>query len=184
MYNRGEGREICSERDAGNGGDSAGESLEKLGLLNVENAGWKGVALVVDLSDTHSIGEGGDVQHVKQGSLGGSDLASGLDELQVGRNFDGTTSDLGWDTEGLEERGLSGFHTGVASRDVDICRSNGTSSGRSSNLVCENLVADGLEVAVGEDESDVALDEWEKSLVLRGIRNEALDGTTNLDVPD
>ena len=180
MHDRWEGWEVCSKRDASNGSDGARESLEKLALLDVENAGREGVALIVDLSDTHSIGEGRDVQHVEQGSLRGSDLASGLDELQIGRDFDGTTSDLGGDTEGLEERGLSGFHTSVTSGHKDISGRNGTSTGRSGNLVGENLVTDGFEVTVGEDESDIALDEWEETLVLGGIGEEALDGATNL----
>jgi hypothetical protein len=37
---------------------------------------------------------------------------TGLKELEVRDNFDSTTSNLGGDTEGLEERGLT-VHTGV-----------------------------------------------------------------------
>jgi hypothetical protein len=175
-----EGGEVDGQRDACNGGDSAGERLEKLLLANVENTGWEGVALVVDLGDTHTVCERRDVQHVEQGSLGSSDLGTGLDELQVVGNFNGTTGNFGWDTESLEERGLSGFHTSVTGWDEDIVGSDGTSSGWSGNLVGENLVTDGLEVAVGEDESDVAPDEWKETLVLGGVGDEALDGTSNL----
>ena len=174
--------EVGSQRDACDCSNSTGESLEKLGLLNVENGWWEGVTLIIDLGDAHTVGEGRDVQHVEQGCLGGSDLGSGLNELQVGGDFNGTTSNLGWDTEGLEERGLSGLHTSVTGWDVDIIRSNGTSSGRSSDLVCQNLVTDGLEVTVGEDESDVTLDVWKKTLVLWGVCDEALHGTTNLRI--
>jgi hypothetical protein len=181
VHNRWEGREIGSERDTSNGGDGAGESLEKLALLDVENAWRESVALVVNLSDAHTVREGRDVQHVEEGGLGGSDLVSGLDELQIGRNFDGTTSDLGWDTESLEERGLSGFHASVTSGDVDIGGRNGTSTGRSGNLVGEDLVTDGLEVTVGEDEPDVAFDEWKETFVLGGIGNEALDRAADLE---
>jgi hypothetical protein len=151
-----------------------------LGLLDVKNARREGVALVVNLSNTHSVRKGGDVQHIEQGSLGGSDLASSLDELQVGCDFNGTTGNLGWDTESLEERGLSRFHTSITGGNVHIGGSNGTSSSRSSDLVRKNLVTDGLKVIVGENEADVALDVWEETLVLGSIRNEALDGTTNL----
>jgi len=136
------------------------------------------------LRDTHTVGEGRDVQHVEKGSLRSTDFVTGLDELQVGSNFNGTTGDLGWYTESLEERGLSGFHTGVTSGNVDICGRNGTSSGGSSDLVGKNLVTDSLEIAIGEDESDVALDEWKETLVLGGVGDEAFDGATNLQVED
>jgi len=151
-----------------------------LGLLNVEHAGWEGVALVVNLGNTHTICEGRDVQHVEQGSLGGSNLTASLDELQFGSDFNGTTGNLSWDTEGLEERGLSGFHTSVTSWDEDIGRGDSTGSGGGSNLVGENFVTDGLEVAVGEDETDVAFNERKETLVRGGIGDEALDGTTDL----
>lgn len=180
VYNRWEGRVVGSQGDSSDCSDGARERLEQLCLLNVENAGRECVALVVDLKDTHSIGEGRDVQHVEKGSLGSSDLATGLDELQVGGDFDGTTGNLGWDTECLEERGLSGFHTSVTSGDVDIIGGNGTSSGGSGNLVGEDLVTDGLQIGVGEDKSDVALDEGEEALVLGGVDLEALEGTTDL----
>lgn len=149
-------------------------------FLNVEDAWGKSVALVVNLGDTHTVSEGRDVQHVEQGSLRSSDLASGVDKLQIGRDFDGTTSNLCWDTESLEERGLSGFHASVTSRDIDIGWSDGTSSGGSSDLVGEDLVTDNFEVTIGKNESDIALYVRKKALVLRGICDEAFNGTTNL----
>jgi len=179
VYDRWKGREVGGQRDSSNGRDGAGEGLEQLRLLDIENTGWEGVSVIVDLRDTHTVGEGGDVQHVEKGSLGSSDLGASLDELQIGGNFDGTTGNLSWDTEGLEERGLSWFHTSVSGWDENIIRGYGTSTSRSSDLVGENLVTDGLEVAVGEDESDVALDEWKETLVLGGVGNEALDSTTD-----
>jgi hypothetical protein len=102
-----------SQRNSGNGGDGGGEGLEELVLADVQNGSIEGLTVVVDLVDTHTVGEGRDVQQVEQSSLGSSDLATGLDELQVGGNFNGTTGNLGRDTESLEERGLSGFHTTV-----------------------------------------------------------------------
>jgi hypothetical protein len=140
VYDGWQGREVGSQRDASNGGDCTREGLEKLRFLDVKNVGWEGVALVVDLGDTHTVGEWRYVQHVEKRGLGCSDLAASLDELQVGRNFNSTTGNLGWNTEGLEEGGLSGFHTSVTGRDEDIGRSDCTSSGWSSNLVGENLV--------------------------------------------
>jgi len=180
VHNRWKGGEVGSQRDGSDGGDGARERLEKLGLLDVENAGRESVALVVHLGNTHTVSEGRDVQHVEQSSLGGSDLASSLDELEFGGDFNGTTGNLGWDTESLEERGLSGFHTSVTSWDEHIGGSDGTSSGGGGDLVGENLVTDRLEIGVGEDETDVALDERKETLVLWGVGDEALDGTTDL----
>lgn len=148
--------EVDGEGDGCDGGDSRAESLEKLGLLNVENGWLENLTIIVDLGDTHTEGEWRDVQHVEESGLGGSDLGTGLDELQVGSNFDSTTGNLGWDTESLEERGLSRFHTSVTSWNVDIKRSDGTGTSRSSDTVLEDLFTGLLEVSVGEDETDVA----------------------------
>lgn len=150
------GWEVDGEGDGCDGGDSGAESLEKLGLFNVENGWLENLTVIVDLADTHTEGEWRDVQHVEESGLGGSHLGTSLDELQVKGNFDGTTGNLGWDTESLEERGLSGFHTSVTSWDVDIERSDGTGTSRSSDTVLENLLTGLLEVGVGENETDVA----------------------------
>ncbi|KAL3705339.1 hypothetical protein TMatcc_009011, partial [Talaromyces marneffei ATCC 18224] len=128
-----------SQRDGGDGGNSRAESLEELLVLNIQNLGTEGLAIIVDLSDGHTVGEGGDVQHVKKNGLGGTDLGASLDKLEIGGNFNGTTSNLGGDTESLEERGLTGFHTSVTSRNEDIERGNGTSTGGSGDTVGENL---------------------------------------------
>lgn len=152
------GGEAGGQREGSDSLDSAAESLKELLLLDVENIGTEGLTLLVDLGDGHTVGEGRDVEHVQQGSLGGTDLSAGLNELKIGGNFNGTTSNLGGDTESLEERGLTGFHTGVTSRNVDIERSDGTSTSRSSDTVGKDLLLGGLEVAVGEDETNVACD--------------------------
>jgi hypothetical protein len=44
----------------------------------------------------------------------------------------------------------------VSGRDVDVEGSHGTSTGRGSDTVGQDLVTDLLEVGVGEDEADVA----------------------------
>ena len=132
------------------------------------------------MADAHTVREGRDIEHVQQGSLGGSDLVTGLYDLQIGCNFNGTTGNLSWNTESLEERGLAGFHTGVPSRDVDIVRGNGTSTSGGSDLVGENLLTDDLEIAVREDETDVALNERKEAFVLGGLRDEALNSTAHL----
>ena len=147
---------IRSQRNGGDGGNGASQSLEQLALLNVQDLRAECVTLLVDLNNFHAVGEWGDVQHVQQCCLGSTDLGTRLDELQIRRNFDGTTSNLGWDSESLEERGLARFHTGVSGWDVDIGRCEGTSSSGGCDFVGEDLVSSFLEVAVREDEADVA----------------------------
>ena len=153
--NRGKSRVVGGQGDGGNGGNCRGEGLEKLALLNVEDAAGTGLTVVVDLGDTHTVREGRDVQHVEEGGLGGTDLVAGLNELEIGGDLNGTTGNLGRDTESLEERGLAGFHTSVSGRNVDIGRSNGTSTSRGSDAVGEDLLTGVLEITVGEDETDV-----------------------------
>ena len=148
--------ETGCQRDGGDGSDSGGKGSEKLLLTDVQNLGAENLTFVVHLGNVHSVGEGGDVHHVQQGGFGSTDPGVGLDELQLGGNFDSTTGNLGGDTEGLEERGLSGFHASVTSGDEDISGSDGTSTGWGSNSVGQNLGPGFLEVGVGEDEADVA----------------------------
>ena len=206
VHDRGKGGVVGGQRDGSNTLDGRGQSLEELVLLNVEDVRAEGLAVVVHLSDSHTVGEGRDVQQVKERSLRGSDLAASLNELEVRGNFNGTTSNLGGDTESLEERGLTRFHTSVTGRNPDIARSNSTSTGRGSDTVGENLGTGLLEVTVGEDETNVAcenksaqihqidrklyhnvekltLNEGKQTLVLRVLGNEALDGTANLKSP-
>ena len=175
-----EGGEVCGQRDRGNGGNGACEGLEQLRFLNVKDTGRKGVACVVDLTDGHTVGEGRDVQHVQQCSLGCSDLAASFNKLQVGRNFNGTTGNFGWNAESLEERGLAGFHASVTSWDEDVAWGDGTGTSGGSDLVGKNLLTDSLEIAVGEDETNVALDERKETFVLGGLGDEALDSSAHL----
>jgi hypothetical protein len=175
-----QGGEVGREGDGGDGGDCGREGLEQLRFLNVQHAGSEGLALVINLRYPHAVSEGRDVEHVQEGCFGRSDLGARLDELQIRRDFDGTTGDLGWDAEGLEERGLAGLHTSVASRDVHIRRGDGTGTSGRSNTIGEDLVASGLEVSIGEDEADVALDKGEKTFVLGRIGDEGLESAADL----
>ena len=99
--------------DSSDGGDGLGEGSKELLLGDVKDIGTEDLTLLVDLGNGHTVGEGRDVEQVQQGSLGGTDLGTFLNELEVGNNFNGTTSNLGGDTESLEEGGLTGFHTSV-----------------------------------------------------------------------
>lgn len=203
VHDGSQGGEVGGQGDGADGANGRLERAKELLFRDVKDAGAEGLAVVVDLSDAHTVGEGGDVEHVQQGGLRGSDLSARLNELQLSGNFNGTTSNLGRDTQSLEERGLVWWHTSVSGRDEDIERSNGTGTSGSSDSVGENLLTDSLQVTVGEDEADVALtieqilsaymprqfdlvyceltlDMRQQALILRILRDEALDGTANL----
>lgn len=180
MHDGWQGGEVSSQRDGGDGADGRLEGGQKLLLTNVQNFGAEGLAIIVDLSNSHTVGERRDVQHVEEGGFGSTNFRASFNELQIGSNFNGTTSNLGGDTESLEERGLSGLHTSVTGGDKDIQGSNGTGTSRGSNSVGKDLLSDFFQVSVGEDEANIALDVRQKALIFWVIREEAFDGTANL----
>ena len=157
VHDGSQGGEVGGQGDSADGADGRLESAQELFLGDVKDVGAEGLAVIIDLSDGHTVGEGRDVEHVQQGGLRGSNLGASLNELQLSGDFNSTTSNLGGDTESLEERGLVWWHTSVSGRDEDIERGNGTGTSGSSNSVGENLLTDLLQVTVGEDEANVAL---------------------------
>ncbi len=89
--------------------DTGQEAVDQFLLVNVEDIRREDIALVEDLDNSHTVGERRDVEHVEEGGLRASDTGSSSDDLDIGHDFNGTTGDLGGNTESLEERGLSGF---------------------------------------------------------------------------
>jgi hypothetical protein len=176
---RGDGGDADGEGDGGDGADARGELGEEGALLNVEDRRGEDGAVVVDLDDGHTVGEGRDVEHVEQRRLGGTDLVAGRHDLDVVDDLDGTTRDLGRDTERLEEGRLSGLHAGVAGRDEHVVGRDGAGTGRGGDLVRDDDLADVLEVTGREDEADVALDEREDLLELGELAEEATDGAAH-----
>jgi len=164
---RDDGRVVKSQGDSSNGLDTRQEAINELALINIENLRREHVSLVEDLNDRHTISERGNVQHIQEGSFGSSDTGTGSDDLDIRHNFNSTTSDLGGDTESLEERGFSGFHTSVAGGDGDVFGSEGTSTSGGGNLVGNNNITNFFQVLVGEYETDVALDVGEETFKLR-----------------
>src|SRR5579871_4201791 len=96
-------------------------------------------------------------------------------------DFNCTTSNFGWDTKGLEEGSFARFHTSIASFNVDIKRSNGSGSGRSSNPIAQDLFPSFLQITICEDKADIALDMRKKAFNFEeaAFRNESLYGATN-----
>jgi hypothetical protein len=70
--------------------------------------------------DGQTVRERSDVQLGEEGSLGGADLITGLDQVHVTGNLDLTIHDLGRDLEDLEEVGLSRVAAGRTGRDDDV----------------------------------------------------------------
>ena len=131
------------------------------------------------MGDSQTVGERRDTQQVQQRSLGRTDLVTGLNDLDVRDNLDKTSGNLGWDTQSLEERGLTWLHTGVTGWDPDVLWSNGTGLSWGSNNVRDNSLSDGLQVRVGEDETNVTLDERQQLFILRQLRQETSDGSSD-----
>ena len=179
VTDRGDGRETGGQGDGSDLLDSGQESVEEDRLLNVEDLGREDVSLGEDLLDNHSVGERRDVEHVQQGSLGGSDLDTSLEDLDVVDDFNGTTGNLGRDLQGLEERGLTGLHTSVTGGDVNVVGGNGTGSGRGSDLVGDDDLSDLLQVTRGEDETDVSLDGGQELLELRVLGDDSSESSSD-----
>lgn len=182
VHDRGQGWDTGGQGDGGNGLDTRHELGDEGRLLNVQDLGWEDGTVVVDLNDRHTVGERRDVEHVQEGGLGRSDLGTGRDDLDVIDDFDGTSGDLGWDTKGLEERGLSWLHTGVSGWDVDVVGGDGTGPSWGSDLVGEDDLSDVLQVARGEDETDVASDIWEELLELGELGEDASESSSDHSV--
>ena len=179
MGHRDNGGVVKSQGDSGNGLDTGQEAVNEFLLVNVKDIRREDVALVEDLDNSHTVGERRDVEHVEEGGLRASDTGSGSDDLDIGHNFNSTTGNLGGNTEGLEERGLSGFHSSVAGRDGDILGREGTCTGRGSDLVGHDDFTDILEVVRGEDESNVTLDERQQALVLGVLGKDGAESTAD-----
>ena len=166
VSDRDNSRVVKGQGDSSNGLDTRQEAIEKFALINIENFRREYVSLIEDLDDSHTVGERGDIQHVQEGSLRSSNTGTGSDDLDIGHNFNSTTSNLGGDTESLEERGFSGFHTSVDGRDNDVFGSIGTSTSGGGNLVGNNDFANVFQVVIGKYETDVAFDVREETFKL------------------
>merc|ERR1719326_1513979 len=130
VWHRGRVGVVDGEGDGSNV-HGAGEELANDNLVGDVHDSWVvGGAVVVHLGWEETVRERGDVEHVEEGD--------------VVDNLNGTTADLGLDVEGLEEGGLLGIEGG------------GANTGRGGNLVVEKHVAHAVELALGEDEANVA----------------------------
>ena len=91
------------ETDGGNVPDSAHEHVLDVVIGDVKDLGAEDGARVIDLLDDKTVCEGRNLQHVKKGGLGGSDLVFLLDDVHILDDLNGTLGNLGWDGQSLQK---------------------------------------------------------------------------------
>ncbi len=148
------------EREGSNVADTSQELGLQLAQVNLQDRGLVDGTILEDLQEDQPVREGRDVKHVQESGLGGTDLVTLLDQVDIIENFNGTTSDLGGDSKSLEEAGLLGTHASVAGGHPHIHGGNGTSLGRGLHLDGEDQLLDLTQIILGEDKADVATDVW------------------------
>lgn len=145
-----------SKREGSDLGDTLGEEGDDIVISEVEDLGGEDGAVVVDALENQTIGEGVDSKGLEKGGLGGTNLVTLLDQVHVSDNFDGTLVNLGGDTKSLEERGFGRRKLGLTLGNDHIIGGNDTSFGSGRDTRGLANVGDLSEVAVSEDEPNVA----------------------------
>ena len=179
MHDRGNRRVVEGQRDRSDLLDTLREAANELLLAHVENVAREHLTVVKDLHNRHTVRERRDVEQVQQSRLGLTDTVARLNDPDVRDNFNRTTGNLGGHTKSLEEGRLTGFHTRVTGRHVNIHRRKGTSTSRSSHTVRNHLVTHLLEVARREHETNVATHVGHQALKLWALRDDLAQGTTH-----
>ena len=89
------------------------------------------------------------------------------------QDFNGSPGNLGWDSQGLEERCLLRSETRVSLWDKHINRGKGSSLGRGSHLVGQDGITNRDQIILGKHKPNVSLDVWkepggfEKTILIR-----------------
>jgi len=176
VRDRGDGRITDLKADSSDVGNTLGNNSANISKSHVENAALIDETVVVDDAGDKTIAEGTDIELGKKGSLRLTDLLTGVDKSGRGKNLDLTLDDLSTDVKSLEEGGLSGLETSGTSRDDNIIGSNSAGLGGGTDLKRGDEVTDLVEVLVGEDETDVAIEVRKKVLNLRVLVDVLTDG--------
>jgi len=100
MTHRDDGGIRDCQTDTSNVSDCGGKVSQERISFDIENGGGENITRVIDLEDNHSVGEGGDVQHVEEGCFRGTDFETLVNEMDFIDDFNGTTGNLGGNTEG------------------------------------------------------------------------------------
>lgn len=97
--------------------------------------------------------------------------------MDVIDNFNGSSGNLSWDGQSLEERSLLRTQTGVLGWDDDIVGSDGASSSRSSNLVGKDGITGFDEISISEYQTNISSDVREEFLQIWVVFQVAGDGS-------
>mmetsp|Transcript_7046 Transcript_7046/g.16074 ORF Transcript_7046/g.16074 Transcript_7046/m.16074 type:complete len:300 (-) Transcript_7046:94-993(-) len=134
---------------------------------DVQNGGIEDVAALEHLLDLEAILERLDSELGEKCRLGGSHLFADRDDGDIVQDLDLSLVNLRGDVERLEERRLRRVHAGVAGGHSHGHGSDDTRLGHGTNLVLANDGAHVGELALREDDADVADEEVEESEPLR-----------------
>lgn len=156
---------VHSQRDGGDLGDSVEELGQEVVLGQIQDLGGVQAAGLEDLLDGDTEEEGLDLELTHQSDHGGVDGLALTHQLVAGDDLDGTTNNLGGNVHGLEPSGLSRVQTGGTGLNPDIARRHQTDTGGGRDLLGLDHVTHTLEITlVGEDKTDVALDDGDSLL--------------------
>mmetsp|Transcript_43087 Transcript_43087/g.109033 ORF Transcript_43087/g.109033 Transcript_43087/m.109033 type:complete len:247 (-) Transcript_43087:361-1101(-) len=156
VRNGGEGGVANGQAHRGQVAHAGSKLVGEVLLSDVEHLGRVDRAVLKDLHDDQAIREGLDAELGEQGGLRGAHALALCDDRHIAGDLDGTLGNLGGDVERLEEGRLLGAQASAARRDVHGQRRQQAHTRRRALLELADLVAGLDEVAVGEDQADVA----------------------------
>mmetsp|Transcript_20166 Transcript_20166/g.52460 ORF Transcript_20166/g.52460 Transcript_20166/m.52460 type:complete len:366 (-) Transcript_20166:205-1302(-) len=151
----GQGGAVGGQGQGSHVGDTGRHRLEHVLVGDVQHGGVVQGVVLKHLLDLQAILEGLDAQLGQQGGLGGTHALALLHQLHVVHHLNGTLGNLGGNTQGLEEGGLGGIHTGGPSRHVHVAGSNQVHAGRGADLVLVDLLLHVVQVTIGENDAHV-----------------------------
>ena len=146
------------KRDSSHSVKGLSESGHNDVLVDGKNGSREDGSVVVHRVDDQTVGKGADSELGEEGSLRGTDLVTGLDQLNSGSDLDLTLLNLGRDLKDLEKGGLSRVAASGTGRNHNIDGGDGTGTGRGRHSVGQNDVLDLTKVAVGENHTDISVD--------------------------
>lgn len=124
------------------------------------------------------------IEHIQQRSLTSPNLHTRSNKLQIRRDLNGPSRNLGRYTKRLGKRCLARLHASVASGNEHIERCDRAGPRGSGHLVAYDLLAYLFQVAVGEDEANITDEVGEDAIVFGVLVEECLDGTADLETLD
>ncbi|KAF0744734.1 hypothetical protein Ae201684_001189 [Aphanomyces euteiches] len=157
VRDRGQSRETQSQREGSNVAETTSELFDQVFFGQVQDSRVEDGTVVVDGLDDQTVRERTDVQLLEQHGFGVTDLFTLLGQQDIGHDFNLTLLNLGTDLQSLEKGGLTGVATSRTSRAPHIDRGNSTDTSRGRDLVGFQSFTDLVQVFVGEDETNIAL---------------------------